>query len=192
MTSRCSGCGSNQPANGRFCTSCGKVLQRAPQADAKDAPNRSLKDSKGAVAAAWVLVVVVAAFWMNQKSHGRLVDQAAESTHRFSQSLSNGGLDGRYVCVEMGIPMTITIDGGSGSMDLGVIKASRMRVERHGDTVSMSGGQAFDAQGGPIDEATRKAMSDGNDVDLLKVGDDGQSLTLHLGQGRTAKFVKQQ
>jgi|GEM_PF-5587965 len=132
-----------------------------------------------------ITMFVVAYFlFYNQQSHGQL-------SHDVGKLLHFEGLDGRYVCDETKVPLTVTINGATGTEDLGMVKGVGMKVERHGQTVSMSGGQAYDSQNNPIDRQTRLLLENGEDVDLFTLGDDGQTLSLHLKNGGRLIFTKQ-
>lgn len=99
--------------------------------------------------------------------------------------------DGRYVDSDGPLPLTIKVHGGTAFMDLGVLKVYTMKAEWHGSTLSLSGGDAYDAESHPIEGAARAAFTGGSDVDLLTVENDGQALSMDLGNGRKAVFVKQ-
>lgn len=101
---------------------------------------------------AWALVAIAALLWMNYRSGGRLVGQLPG----FGASV-----DGRYVSSEFGWPMTVQIDGDTGSLDYGRLRGSMMRVERHGDTVTFSGGVVADLQGRVVSAKEWQATTGG-------------------------------
>ena len=131
---------------------------------------------------AWILVGLFTLVWANAKSKGQ-----------FARILPGigGTIDGTYVCGEMGWPMTVRLDGRTGSIDLGYLRGTMMSVERHGDTVTMSGGAVADAQGRLLSAEERRTLSSGNEVEIFTLADNGQSLRLDIGDGRTAVFVRQ-
>ncbi|RYG17636.1 hypothetical protein EON82_23620 [bacterium] len=184
----CARCATRVANNARATPSTAPAAKASVESSTPtEAPVPSWRDHWLALTVAWALVISFGIFYYDHKLGGSLGRSVSASL----EGLANGGLDGRYVFSEYGYPMTVRVAGTTGSMDLGPMRIEGMRVQRSGNTVSMSGGWAFDAAGKPIDEETRQSLSGGNDVDLLEVGDDGQSLSLDLGDGKRAKFVRQ-
>ena len=103
------------------------------------------------------------------------------------------GLDGTYVSDAYSPPLSIKIDGDTASWDLGVALAYHLRVERHGNTVSLSGGEAKHPDGRLFTAEELRSLEGGNDVTLLTLGDDEQTLTSHDpdGAGNMIVFTKQ-
>lgn len=101
------------------------------------------------------------------------------------------GLDGTYVCGAAAVPLSVRIDGDRATVDMGVLRGDGMAVERHGDTVSVSGGTLRDAAGQLVVGEARRALTGGNDVDTFRLGDGEQTLTLDDGEGRSLVFTKQ-
>lgn len=130
---------------------------------------------------AWGLVAIVALLWMNHKSGGRLMGQLPG----FGTSV-----DGKYVSSEFGWPMTVQIDGDTGSLDYGPFRGSMMQVERHGDTLTFSGGVVGDSRGRVVSAKEWQTATGGDGVDLFRIADDGQSLLLDM-DGKSVRFVKQ-
>lgn len=187
MSRRCTSCAAERPDGGRFCESCGAPFSNSNAMATKEVCGPKALDQN-----------YTGRGWGDYDWHlaGRLLSGVltvaavllvgAAVTQRMNHTV-----DGRYVCGDAGFPMTIEISGSTGHMDTGVAHIRLMDVERHGDTISMSGGYATDADGGEIDSKTRAAVTGGDDVDLLKLGDDGQTLTMSLSDGRRVVFVKQ-
>jgi hypothetical protein len=99
--------------------------------------------------------------------------------------------DGTYVCADGAAPVTIRLMSGSGFIDMGFVTVHNMRADWHGSTLSLSGGNAYDAEGRSVDGEARRALTGGNDVDVLTLGNDGQTLALYDPSGGTMVFTKQ-
>lgn len=191
---RCVDCGSQIEA-GLVCARCAS----RPQAPARIAPSatspprhqtsdtRDVAYGSGAKnlwigLLAWALVSIVVAAWANHKIDGGL----ASVVPGLSSSL-----DGTYTCGEYDWPMTVKIDGRKGSINLGFVRGDFMSAQRYGDTLTLSGGIVADDKGRTLSPEERRALSGGNDVEVFTIANDGQTLKLDLGNGRTATFAKQ-
>lgn len=129
----------------------------------------------------WVIAILLGIFFIDSKNGGSLVQGVR----------SRWSIDGRYVSGDLGWPSTVRIDGGQGSIDIGVMSSKGMRVERHGDTLRFSGGTWLDNEGRVIPPESRKLFERGDQVELFTLADDGQTLVLRLDDRMTARFVKQ-
>lgn len=96
------------------------------------------------------------------------------------------GLDGTYDCVGPSATASLVISGSSADLQIpGLAQVKGATVERHGDTLSLKGGMAYDANGYLLDASSDPYAT------LATLGDDGQSITLHVeGQG-DLRFLKQ-
>jgi hypothetical protein len=119
---------------------------------------------------------------------GKLAGLLADALPKVGSSL-----DGTYANGDYDIPLKITIRGDSGSMDMGPLRALSMKVERHGDTVSLSGGTIIDAEGRTVEGTARNVLTGGDETNLFALGNDGQTLTSidTDGSGRRVVFSKQ-
>ena len=103
------------------------------------------------------------------------------------------GIDGTYVSAGDDLTVRIRIDGSRGSIDMGAVRAESMRVERRGNTVSLSGGTIMDARGNVVDTSARVLFTGGDETNIFTLGDDGQTLTSKDvdAQGKVLVFNKQ-
>lgn len=174
---RCVDCGS-PIASGLACTRCASRSTPRPAAQSQVSGQHAAAKANSAWRVWLPLTIVgllVMFLWANDKSHGRL----AQALPTFGS-----GIDGTYSTSQNGTVAKLTISKGWASFVLsdGSISGNGIKVEQHGDTLKLSGGNAY--------ENGYFSHSADPSPDLATIGDDGQSITLHLANG-DMKFVKE-
>lgn len=194
----CPHCGA-QAGGGGFCSECGRPFGTDQTASPPPgAPSSTTPTRLGPPAKAksfwnhWATTTAILVLG-GAVAFGKLDKAAGGSLSRPFAALLGRGIDGTYVHAGDDLTVRIRIDGSRGSIDMGAVRAESMRVERRGDTVSLSGGAIMDAQGNVVEASARSLWTGGDETNLFILGDDGQTLTSRDtdGQGKRMVFNKQ-
>lgn len=150
----------------------------APNATKKKAGSAPSGRVVGALAGMAMALAAGVGHWANR--------HPGDASRSFAQLSPFGrGLDGTYDCVGPSATASLVISGSSANLVIpGMAQVKGAAVDRHGNTLSLKGGVAYDGNGYLLDASNDPYST------LATLGDDGQSITLHVeGQG-DLRFLK--